>query len=156
MTFPFEHNARDLKVISTNDGSILITGSLDRGDGFFGEFKLNSAPFPSSVSPGSNGQRRQFVALYDEDGKAKWIKDLYDEFNIEQPSVHLQKDGTTKIVHKLSGSENIGELPVTSVDQNDAYIAEIDADGNLTSAQTIRSTGTLTPSLIFAPDNSYY
>ena len=38
--------------------------------------------------------------------------------------------------------------------QNDAYIAEIDADGNLTTVQTIRSTGT--PSLIFAPDNSYY
>ena len=108
MTFPFEHNASDLKVSSTNDGSILITGSLDREDGFFGEFKLNSAPFPSSASPGSNVQRSQFVALCDEDGKARWIKDLYDEFNIKQPSVHLQKDGTTKIVHNLSGSESIG------------------------------------------------
>ena len=55
MTFPFEHNASDLKVRSTNDGSILITGSLDREDGFFGEFKLNSAlspvvPLPDQIS----------------------------------------------------------------------------------------------------------
>ena len=68
MTFPFEHNASGLKVSSTNDGSILVTGSLDREDGFFGEFKLNSAPFPSSASPGSKVQRSQFVALCDEDG----------------------------------------------------------------------------------------
>lgn len=157
MTFPIEHNASDLKAISTNDGSILITGLLDREDGFFGEFKLNSAPFPSSVSPGTNVERSKFVALYDEEGKVKWIKDLYDEFNIKEPLVHLQKDGTTKIVHKLSGSENIGEFSVTSVDQNDAYVAEIDADGNLTKAQTIRATNTYpAPNLIFAPDNSYY
>ena len=155
MTFPIEHNASELKVITTNDNSILITGSLDREDGFFGEFKLNSAPFPSSISPGTNVERSKFVALYDEEGKVKWIKDLYDEFNIKQPSVHLQKDGKTKIVHALSGSENIGEFSVTSVDQHDAYIAEIDADGNLAKAQTIRATST-PPSLIFAPDNSYY
>ena len=78
MAFSVEHNAGDLKVITTNDGSILITGSLDREDGFFAEFKLNSAPFPSSTSPGSSVKRSQFVALYDEDGKATWIKDLYD------------------------------------------------------------------------------
>ena len=105
MTFPIEHNASGLRVISTNDGSILITGSLDRNDGFFGEFKLNSAPFPSSISPGTNVERSKFVALYDEEGKVKWIKDLYDEFNIKEPLVHLQKDGTSKIVHKLTKSE---------------------------------------------------
>ena len=157
MTFPVEHNASGLKVISTNDGSLLITGSLNREDGFFGEFKPNSTAFPSSISPGTNVERSKFVALYDEEGKVKWIKDLYDEFNIKEPLVHLQKDGTSKIVHQLSGSENIGGFSVTSVDQVDAYIAEIDADGNLAKAQTIRATNSYpAPSLIFAPDNSYY
>ena len=148
MSFPIKHGGLlHTKAVGTNDGSILFTGSLDREDGFFGEFSPNSTI--------SSPARTKFVALYDEEGNLKWIKDLYDEFNIKYPEVHLHQDGTTKIVNGLSGTERIGDLSVTSIDENDAYIAEINANGSLANAEIIRTTYS-TPELIFAPDNSYY
>ena len=152
MSFPIKHTAYDIKIISTKNRSILITGSLDREKGFFGEFKPNSTPVPDTNNPGTS----QFVARYDEKGNLKWIKDLYDEFDIKQPLVHLQKDGKIKIVGRLSGTENIGDISIASIDENDAYIAEINVNGKLTKAEVIRTTNHDTPKLIFAPDNSYY
>ena len=150
MSFPIKHDGTGevIKAVGTNGGSILFTGSLDREDAFFGEFNLNSTI--------SSPTGTKFVALYDEEGNLKWIKDLYDEFNIKYPQVHLLENGTTRIVHSLSGTERIGNLFVSSIDEDDAYIAEISANGTLTNAEIIRSANNATPTLIFAPDNSYY
>ena len=68
MSFPIKHTAYDIKIISTKNRSILITGSLDREKGFFGEFKPNSTPVPDTNNPGTS----QFVARYDEKGNLKW------------------------------------------------------------------------------------
>ena len=153
MSFPIKHSATNLKAISTKNRSLLLTGRLDREKGLFGEFKPKSTPVPDTYNPASS----QFIALYDEKGNLKWIKDLYDEFNIKQPSVHLQEDGNIKIVGRLSGTENIGDMSIASIDENDAYIATINANGRLTKAEVIRTTNRNdAPKLIFAPDNSYY
>ena len=79
------------------------------------------------------------------------IKDLR-EFNKKQPSVHLQENGAIKIVYQLVGTENIGGFSLTSSDDNGAYMAEIDADGNLKKVEAFLADARL----IFAPDNSYY
>ena len=152
MSFPIKHSVTNLEAVSTKNRSLLFTGSLDREKGLFGEFKPKSTPIPDTNNPA----RSQFIALYDEKGNLKWIKDLYDEFNIKQPSVHLQEDGNIKIVGRLSGTENIGDISIESIDENDAYIATINANGKLTKAEVIRTTNHHAPKLIFAPDNSYY
>ena len=72
MSFPIKHTAYDIKIISTKNRSILITGSLDREKGLFDEFKPKSTPVPDTYNPA----RSQFIALYDEKGNLKWIKDL--------------------------------------------------------------------------------
>ena len=153
MSFPIKHSATGLKAISAKNRSLLFTGFLNRERGFFDEFKPKSTPVPVT----NDSARSQFIARYDEKGNLKWIKDLYDEFNIKKPSVHLQEDGTIKIVGRLSGTENIGDISIASIDDNDAYIATINANGKLTKAEVIRTTYHYdAPKLIFAPDNSYY
>ena len=153
MSFPIKHSATDFKAISAKNRSLLFTGILDREKGLFDEFKPKSTPVLDTY----DSTRSQFIALYDEKGNLKWIKDLYDEFNIKNASVHLQEDGAIKIVGRLSGTEKIGDISIASIDDNDAYIATINANGNLTKAEVIRTTNHHdAPKLIFAPDNSYY
>jgi Domain of unknown function (DUF4114)/Beta-propeller repeat len=115
-------------ITSDEAGNIYVTG-IFRDTTSFGSTTLTSA-----------GDEDAFVAKFDNNGKALWAKNLGSTGVDEGLGIVTDGLGNVYVTGAFSGTASFGSTTLTSTGNADAFIAKLDSNGNVLSAQKFGST----------------
>ncbi|QYX33118.1 SBBP repeat-containing protein [Sphaerospermopsis torques-reginae] len=115
-------------ITSDEAGNIYVTG-IFRDTASFGSATLTSA-----------GDEDAFVAKFDNNGKALWAKNLGSTGVDEGLGIVTDGLGNVYVTGVFSGTASFGSTTLSSTGDADAFIAKLDSNGNVLSAQKFGST----------------
>ena len=104
-------------------GNILLTGT------FAGTVNLNPGGSGGSLTTG--GGTDAFVAKLTASGQFLWARDIGGSLNDQGTGVAVDTLGNSYVSGNFNGSARIGGFTIASGGGNDAYVAKLDASGNV-------------------------
>jgi hypothetical protein len=143
------HSETGKKLIVDSIGNIYITGS----------FKSPFINFGSITLQNTNAEWSDtFLAKYDTDGNVSWAQSAggigFDEGN----DIAMRKNGNIVMTGYFNKpSITFGDITLNNVNSDDIFIAEFDANGNVSWAESIGGMNTETSAAItIDPNNNIY
>ncbi|GCL35376.1 FG-GAP repeat-containing protein [Sphaerospermopsis reniformis] len=129
--------ARNLGGTSDDRGRGIIVD--ETGNAYFTGYFSDSATFGSTTFS-SAGNTDAFVAKLDNNGNTLWAKNLGGIEIDEGYGIVADKVGNIYVSGNFSGTATFGSTTLSSTGDSDAFIAKLDSNGNVLSAQKFGST----------------
>ena len=110
-------------IAADGSGNALVTGNFN-GTADFGEATLASA-----------GDSDVFVAKYDAGGNAVWAQRAGGSDVDVGVAITVDRSGNALVAGRLRGTAEFGDTTLTSAGSTDAFVANVDTEGNVAWAQ---------------------
>ena len=113
------------KVAVSANGTVGVAGSF-KGTIDFG----NGNPLTATAGDGGAGDYAAFVAEFDGGGNAQFANALGSDSTTVAQGLAFKSDESVAVVGSFSGTGQFGTTTLTSVGQNDVFVAAFDSSGN--------------------------